>query len=684
MTNQVPFPPAGPTGPGGPTGPNASPDQGQYRDQYQYGQTPGQGPWQAPPRGHWADSFARSVGRLRLWRTDDRWFGGVAAGLAHRFGVDPLLIRACFVVLTLAGGLGLFVYGIGWALLPEASDGRIHFIEVTRGRCTAGFIGACIFVFLSLVGTPLFFGTTGGWGWAFDAVLIIVAVIIALALRDRVAPRAPQPSPYQQPQAAAAPFAPSATAPVPGPDGAASPTAATATFPEGTPMSTSDGGPSAQYPISPAAGVSQAGPQRVSAMPAGPATQAGPPYPAGAPTSAAPYSQGYGPARPAGYTAGYGPARPAGYGPYADGRTQPMPAQAQPVKPHAHVATGVVAALILFIIAGAILLRRYTHGLDHVFVPGLVVAAILVLVGLVIVGRAVFGMRSGGLTALGIVAIIVSLPLTALFALTGGSVAIGDRSWTPVGNEVAGDYQMGIGRAALDLTSLGATGHSAADPLRITYQMGIGQATLIVPEAMAVEVKADNNIGDIEGWFADDWRLTWRGTGSNDGVTVTSQSADNSVVQKLDDWDDDWDHDWDHDRDLNANPDSQDYEDYVESHLPIPNAGTHHWAYGGVGTGLTVESPTAVKSGATVVVTINQSIGQLRIIDRTAAAPQVPATPSATPTPAQTPSAAGTATASAAPTAGAAPTAATTQEPAAPSAPAQAALPTPSDTHTRG
>jgi signal transduction histidine kinase/phage shock protein PspC (stress-responsive transcriptional regulator) len=40
---------------------------------------------------------------------------GVAAGLGRRIGVDPVLVRITFVVLTLAGGIGVLLYGVLWA-----------------------------------------------------------------------------------------------------------------------------------------------------------------------------------------------------------------------------------------------------------------------------------------------------------------------------------------------------------------------------------------------------------------------------------------------------------------------------------------------------------------------------------------------------------------------------------------
>ena len=51
---------------------------------------------------------------------------GVAAGLAHYFGVDVTIVRIAFVVLTLVGGAGIPLYLAGLLLIPdEGSDQSI-------------------------------------------------------------------------------------------------------------------------------------------------------------------------------------------------------------------------------------------------------------------------------------------------------------------------------------------------------------------------------------------------------------------------------------------------------------------------------------------------------------------------------------------------------------------------------
>ncbi len=65
--------------------------------------------------------------RILLRRSlDDRMLAGVAGGVGHYFGVDAMLVRIAFVVLTFAGGLGIPLYLAGLLLIPdEGSDQSI-------------------------------------------------------------------------------------------------------------------------------------------------------------------------------------------------------------------------------------------------------------------------------------------------------------------------------------------------------------------------------------------------------------------------------------------------------------------------------------------------------------------------------------------------------------------------------
>jgi phage shock protein PspC (stress-responsive transcriptional regulator) len=60
------------------------------------------------------------AGPLRRSRTD-RIIGGVCAGLAKQFGMDPSIARILAAVVTFVTGVfpGAVVYAILWAVLPE-------------------------------------------------------------------------------------------------------------------------------------------------------------------------------------------------------------------------------------------------------------------------------------------------------------------------------------------------------------------------------------------------------------------------------------------------------------------------------------------------------------------------------------------------------------------------------------
>ncbi|TSA29244.1 MAG: PspC domain-containing protein [Bacteroidetes bacterium] len=56
----------------------------------------------------------------RLYRsTTSRVIGGVAAGLAGYFKLDPLLVRLLFVIFTFFGGGAVIIYIILWIVTPD-------------------------------------------------------------------------------------------------------------------------------------------------------------------------------------------------------------------------------------------------------------------------------------------------------------------------------------------------------------------------------------------------------------------------------------------------------------------------------------------------------------------------------------------------------------------------------------
>ena len=158
------------------------------------------GPTPPPPPPHGTDSFFAAIRRSGLFRSDDRWVGGVAGGLARRFGIDPLLVRAIFAVSSLLGGLGLVAYGAGWALLPEQRDARIHLEETIRGRFDVALLGAIALVIIGLSrGDRWWWGGNGAaWigGFVWLAGVVAVIVLIVNSSSRRRASRSRPPTPY--------------------------------------------------------------------------------------------------------------------------------------------------------------------------------------------------------------------------------------------------------------------------------------------------------------------------------------------------------------------------------------------------------------------------------------------------------------------------------------------------------
>lgn len=65
--------------------------------------------------------------RRRLMRSStDKKIGGVCAGVADYFDLDPTIIRVVWLLLVLCGGTGLVAYLVLWIVLPLAPAGVAH------------------------------------------------------------------------------------------------------------------------------------------------------------------------------------------------------------------------------------------------------------------------------------------------------------------------------------------------------------------------------------------------------------------------------------------------------------------------------------------------------------------------------------------------------------------------------
>ena len=88
------------------------------------GGAPPPGATPPPPPAPYGAASGRAAGAVLRRSTDDRVLAGVCGGIGRYFGIDPVLIRIAFVVLTLAGGAGVLAYLIGWVAIPEERPGE--------------------------------------------------------------------------------------------------------------------------------------------------------------------------------------------------------------------------------------------------------------------------------------------------------------------------------------------------------------------------------------------------------------------------------------------------------------------------------------------------------------------------------------------------------------------------------
>jgi len=125
------------------------------------------------------DKFFDALRGIRLRRrTDDTWFRGVCSGLADRLGVDPVIVRAALVILTMLGGAGITIYLVAWALLPNDRDEIVAQRALRDGD--GGAVVVVILASLALFGGSWFGGPwwNGPSGWGFPWGLVLLGLFI--------------------------------------------------------------------------------------------------------------------------------------------------------------------------------------------------------------------------------------------------------------------------------------------------------------------------------------------------------------------------------------------------------------------------------------------------------------------------------------------------------------------------
>ncbi|MDH6124222.1 PspC domain-containing protein [Kitasatospora sp. GP82] len=110
-----------------------------------------------------------------------RVVAGVCGGLGRHLDIDPVVFRVVTAVLCLSGGLGLFLYGLAWLIVPrepvEGRPGRTELQRVLTGRVDGQSVGA---VLLTVIGTGVFFSSMGDGGQMFPFLLLGGMIFMAV------------------------------------------------------------------------------------------------------------------------------------------------------------------------------------------------------------------------------------------------------------------------------------------------------------------------------------------------------------------------------------------------------------------------------------------------------------------------------------------------------------------------
>ena len=457
-------------------------------------QTPHQAQTGAESQGRPQGSkFWDDISNTGLRRDRSRqWFAGVCSGIARRVDVDPVLIRAAFIALTLFGGFGIVAYLVAWLLMPD-EGGRImarDAMDRSNGGDASGAIVLTVIAVLVLA--AMIFGDNGfliGWG------VIPLAVVGWLFWR------------HEQGKSSSAAWQ-SAGAP-------------------GTPGT--PGGPAQGHPASPYAGTPYAAtsPAAASAPPMGSMSMASP--------TAAP------PAPPAPTTWADAPASQG---------WQPPPAP--PVPPRAHLPLAPpppprprrrTAGIAGFALVLGLAVVGYGAGLmldGPVGFPG----SRELFGGVLALGAASLATMIVGLTGR---RSLLSAALVTILGIGVGAAGIvegnwegdrGVRTWTPSATTTTQHFDHSVGRATIDLRPLFASlavpatpspsGGPALTPLGqpvapqdLDIEQGAGEMTIIVPAGASAQIRAKAEFGEVRVVGNLPEGISDRDDGGNDGPGET-------------------------------------------------------------------------------------------------------------------------------------------------------------------
>ena len=389
--------------------------------------------------------------RPPLKRSDShRVVAGVCGGVGRHLDIDPVVFRVVIAVLCLSGGVGLFIYGMAWLIIPVERTGQNELQRLLSGKVDWQSLGA---VLVTVLGTGIFFSYMGSTGHIFP--LLLIALLAFAALRydpeafDRR--RQAQPSAAQTPASAAATVLPTDATTEPAP----------AWWQRPDPLLKKPGGTAAAAGTTPG--------------PAAPSATPGPPTAPTVPLWALPQDQPL-------------PPEPDRAGPEAPAPPRP-PRPAPPRRERSYL--GTIFFCLAVITSGAVWLigERLHHGADLLAVlsSGLLVLGLGLLLG-ARWGRARSLVLWGALLTL-VVAAVAASPVQ--LRTTYQHV-----NWAPAAtSSVPPSYRLSTGAATLDLSSV-APGAGRTVTTRVT--LGAGALTVRLPSGPEVHVHVRVGVGALE------------------------------------------------------------------------------------------------------------------------------------------------------------------------------------------
>ena len=465
---------------------------------------------QRPPRNRFFESMRGSG----WYRAQPRVIGGVCSGVAARTGWDMSLVRVLTVLAAFFIPVVPLAYALGWLLLPEAQDGRIHLEEALEGRFDIAVVGGIVLGLFSLSSlipsVGLIFGGAGiGFGSFFALAIIggligLVYLVVASASSSNKRRGPGAPGQYGTPRYGT----PQYGTPQYGGQQGASPAGDTAPF-GGTTPSASGAGP---------ASPGQTGPEHPAGYPFY-GVPADSPSAAGAPgAQAGPRPAAARPSQPhPGWQPPAGPPKPRQWTP------RPAPThRPRTVSARANLAiTGLLVLVAAAVFTGIYMVDKgpaipfITAASQSQTIARIIViggGVCLIIVGLSLAIAALRDRSAGWLTTLSILGLILALPTAAIGteATHNAITTIGSTIQNPTSDQTV-DWTVSSvhGSSPLSTVTLDLSGAPAGTTKSITVSWQAWQnLTIKVAEGQPVQIVCQSSIDslatnmDNDGWAA--------------------------------------------------------------------------------------------------------------------------------------------------------------------------------------